>query len=127
MKTDEAFVVHSNTLIFIESKPNYSITFNNDVGVIGALDFNGSEMVFEGATEESAKVFFEFIARSFSNRLKEEFSAGQADMKEQIEKAVAAERERCAEAILLSGYITGGGYHDWVHKARAAIRAKGSE
>lgn len=65
-----------------DTKPNYNMTFNRDGIQVGALDFNGPEMVFTGNADESAKVFFDFIARSFKARLEQERSD---------------EREACAE------------------------------
>lgn len=53
------------------AKPNYNMTFSNADGVIGTLDFNGPEMVFTGKAEESAKVFFDWIAQCFAQRLAE--------------------------------------------------------
>jgi hypothetical protein len=63
-------------------KPNYNITFHNNVKEIGKLDFNGPALVFTGDAEESAKVFIDWIARSFHGRLEEERKA---------------EREACAK------------------------------
>lgn len=53
-------------------KPNYNITLHRDGKQIGALDFNGPEMTFTGDADESAKVFFDFIARTFKQRLEQE-------------------------------------------------------
>ena len=53
-------------------KPNYNVTFHNGERNIGRLDFNGGVMVFEGDAEESAQVFFDYLAERFANRLKEE-------------------------------------------------------
>ena len=53
---------------------------NNET--IGTLDFNGPEMVFTGNADESAKVFIDFVAERFSDRLKQEREA---------------EREACAK------------------------------
>lgn len=53
-------------------KPNYNITFHHEGKQIGALDFNGPEMTFSGDADESAKLFFDFIARSFKARLEQE-------------------------------------------------------
>ena len=53
-------------------KPNYDVTFHNGDRNIGRLDFNGDVMVFEGDAEESAKLFFDYLAERFANRLKEE-------------------------------------------------------
>ena len=63
-------------------KPNYNIAFHNNGQEIGKLDFNGPKMVFTGDAEESAKVFIDWIARSFAARLEEERKA---------------EREACAK------------------------------
>jgi hypothetical protein len=68
-------------------KPNYNISFhNNSEGgtgkEVGKLDFNGPKMVFTGDAEESAKVFIDWVARSFHGRLEEERKA---------------EREACAK------------------------------
>ena len=68
-------------------KPNYNITFHNnlDTGgtgkMVGRLDFNGPEMIFEGDAEESAKVFIDWIARAFKGRLEEEYNRGYSDAK----------------------------------------------
>lgn len=46
--------------------PNYNVCFySNTHKAIGKLDFNGPKMIFEGDAEESAKIFFDFIARNF--------------------------------------------------------------
>jgi hypothetical protein len=75
-------------------KPNYNIAFHNNGKEIGKLDFNGPAMVFTGDAEESAKVFIDWIARSFAGRLEEERKAAQpavpdamtsADIQEHIE------------------------------------------
>lgn len=66
----------------LDLKPNYNMTFHNGGKQVGALDFNGPEMTFTGDADESAKLFFDFIARSFKARL---------------EKERADEREACAK------------------------------
>ena len=80
-------------------KPNYKFIFHGTDSMgwasgpaIGSLDFNGPEMKFEGNADESAKVFFDFIAKSFKTRLEEERMA---------------EREACAkvcEELRYDGY-----------------------
>jgi len=57
------------------TRPNYNISFHNNGQEIGKLDFNGSALVFTGDAEESAKVFFDWIAQSFAGRLEEERKA----------------------------------------------------
>ena len=60
---------------FKDIKPSHNMTFHNGGKQVGVLDFNGPEMVFTGDADESAKVFFDFIARSFKARLEEERNA----------------------------------------------------
>ena len=68
---------------FTDIKPNHNMTFHNQDGKqVGTLDFNGPEMVFTGDADESAKVFFDFIAGWF---------------KERLEQERADEREACAK------------------------------
>ena len=70
---------------FTIPKQNYSISFHRagDNGFIveevGRLDFNGPALVFEGNAEESAKVFIDWVAKSFEGRLKEEYQRGYED------------------------------------------------
>ena len=59
-------------ITLLEMKPNYNMTFNRDGKQIGELNFNGPEMVFTGDADESAKVFFDWIAKSFKARLEQE-------------------------------------------------------
>lgn len=56
----------------LDLKPNYNMTFHNGGKQVGELDFNGPEMVFNGDMNESAKVFFDFIAQAFRARLEQE-------------------------------------------------------
>ena len=44
--------------------------------LVGSLDFNGSEMKFVGDADASAKVFFDFLAKHFYERLREEYKLG---------------------------------------------------
>lgn len=82
-------------------KPNYNMTFHRDVKQIGVLNFNGPEMTFTGDADESAKLFFDFIAKSFKERLEQE----RADEREQcaglcdrfVNRMMSA--EECAAAI----------------------------
>ena len=66
-------------------KPNYNLVFHRagDNGFIaeevGHLDFNGPALIFEGNAEESAKLFFDHIAKLFEARLKEEYQRGYED------------------------------------------------
>jgi hypothetical protein len=92
---------------FTEMKPNYNMTFNRDGKQIGVLDFNGPEMTFVGDADESAKVFFDFIAGWFKGRLEQEradernsWLAEMEAMERQVNiltDALAAEREECAQ------------------------------
>lgn len=55
-----------------EMKANHNITFHNGGKQVGVLDFNGPEMTFSGDMDESAKAFFDWIARAFKARLDQE-------------------------------------------------------
>jgi len=102
-------------LHFLDSKPNYNISFHNNGQEIGKLDFNGPALVFTGDAEESAKVFIDWIARSFAGRLEEERKA---------------EREACAkvcEAVAMGEYDTPEFWREGVaYTCAAAIRARGN-
>ena len=54
------------------SKISYDITFHDGSRNVGRLDFNGGVLKFEGQAEESAQVFFDYLAERFASRLKEE-------------------------------------------------------
>ncbi len=79
--TEQVTVPTGQLYAFGPLKPDYNITFHNNHDTSGAgkqvgrMDFNGPEMVFEGDAAESAKVFIDWIARSFHGRLEEERQA----------------------------------------------------
>jgi hypothetical protein len=102
-------------LSVLDLKPDYNISFHNNGQEIGKLDFNGSALVFTGDAEESAKVFIDWVARSFHGRLEEERKA---------------EREACAkvcEAVHTGEYDTPEFWREGVaYTCAAAIRARGN-
>jgi hypothetical protein len=51
--------------------PQRILTFSNESGEVGKLDFSGPEMKFTGKADESAEVFFNFVKAKFGNYLKE--------------------------------------------------------
>lgn len=56
--------------------PNHCVHFyNSDGKTVGALNFNGAELVFTGDADESAKIFIDCAAQWFSERLKQERKA----------------------------------------------------
>jgi hypothetical protein len=64
---------YGSVLINPDTLPNYNMTFNNKDGQqVGKLDFNGDTMKFSGNADESARVFFDWIAESFASRLLQE-------------------------------------------------------
>ncbi len=73
----------------LDLKPNYNMTFHNGGKQVGELDFNGPEMVFNGDMNESAKVFFDFIASAFKGRLEQE----RADEREAVAKWLEDEKD----------------------------------
>jgi len=69
--------------------PSHNITFHNGRKQVGVLDFNGPEMTFSGDMDESAKIFFEWIATSFKGRLEQERKAEReeiAQMCDEVDK-----------------------------------------
>ena len=74
-----------------KTKPNYKFFFHgiDSTGwasgpAVGSLDFKGPEMKFEGNADESAKVFFDYVARYFQERLKEEYQRGYEAAKKEM-------------------------------------------
>jgi hypothetical protein len=68
---------HSYQSGFHLPKKNSRITFNNADGVeIGAMDFNGAHLAFEGNADESAIVFMDAIGTVFQYRLQLEYNKG---------------------------------------------------
>jgi hypothetical protein len=63
---------------------NYSISFCNNHGTVGTLDFNGPQMKFEGNADESVDAFVRAFNNWFDGRLKQEREA---------------EREACAKFV----------------------------
>lgn len=72
-------------LAVLDTKPNHNITFQRDGTQIGVLDFNGPEMTFSGDMDESAKLFFDFIAKSFKARLDQERADERSSWPEEME------------------------------------------
>jgi hypothetical protein len=54
-------------------KPDFTLKFYKDYGnkEIGCLDFNCDKLKFEGDMEESAKIFMEYLLKSFNNKIEE--------------------------------------------------------
>lgn len=79
--TEQLSVPAGQALSIGNIKPDYNISFHNNTDtsgagkMVGKLDFNGPEMVFEGDAAESAKVFIDWIATAFKGRLEEERQA----------------------------------------------------
>jgi hypothetical protein len=86
---------YTGNISVADFKPNYNISFQNHAGEkVGTLDFNTGKLVFTGNAEESAKVFIDFIAKSFAKRLEEERRA---------------ERNKLAAWMIQFGFATGHG------------------
>lgn len=79
--TTEQLTMPTGQLQIADLKPNYNITFHNNINTSGAgkqvgrMDFNGPELVFTGDAAESAKVFIDWIAQAFRGRLQKERQA----------------------------------------------------
>ncbi len=94
------------------------MTFHRDGKQIGVLDFNGPEMTFVGDADESAKVFFDFIAGWFKARLDQE----RADEREACAKLVEPDEEHRRDASW--GYLGGTEGIELLDGMAAAIRAR---
>jgi hypothetical protein len=83
--------VPTGQLYALDTRPNYNITFHNNLNTldagkqVGKLYFNGPELVFEGDAAESAKVFIDLVARTFHGRLKEERDAGRQEAEAELD------------------------------------------
>lgn len=110
------------SMTFERTKLRYDIIFTNHAGEVGRLDFNGPEMVFTGKADESAKVFFDYIAQCFAERLK-------AGRDEAVERDAARYRWLRSEHAVSNGepFIgrqSGGTFSRWTEEhADAAIDA----
>lgn len=63
----------SDNMMLTSITPTYRMTFYRDnIEIVGTLDFSGPEMIFEGNATESAKIFFDWIAKALHGRLVEE-------------------------------------------------------
>ena len=82
------FYMPTGQLQVANFKPNYNLTFHRDGQEVGKFDFNGPEMIFEGDAAESAKVFVDFVARSFHGRLEEEREAGRKEARQEMQGRV---------------------------------------
>ena len=92
---------------FTEIKPNYNMSFHNGDKQVGALDFNGPEMTFTGDADESAKVFFDFIAGWFKGRLEQE----RADERELLSARIKELEHQAARYKVLRTWDLGGYDH----------------
>jgi hypothetical protein len=93
---------------------NYSISFCNNHGTVGKLDFNGPQMKFEGNADQSIDAFVRAFGHWFDGRLKQEReSEREACAKVCDERAAKApmgsdeqcEAEDCAKAIRARGEV----------------------
>ena len=80
------FSVPIGELKILNVTPNYNMTFHRGGKQIGVLDFNGPKMTFSGDMDESAKVFFDWIAKSFKGRLEQERNATLDEIATKIEQ-----------------------------------------
>ena len=72
----EGLLVPTSQLQLSNLKPNHNITFHNRDGEVARFDFNGPELKFTGNPDEGAKIFIDFAAKYFDQRLKEEYQRG---------------------------------------------------
>lgn len=102
--------VTTEKLYITNIKPNYNMQFYRDEKLVGTLDFNGPQMTFHGDMEDSAKIFFDYVAKSFAGRLEKE--------RQEEREACAKVCDEKAEQDKLSNYYK---------IAAKAIRARGEK
>ena len=105
------FAVPEGQLKIAEFKPNYNITFNNPNGEVARFDFNGPELKFTGKTDESAKIFIDWIATAFKGRLDEER---------------AKELEACCSLLEGMHAATDGNHNYYLHAANELRKLRGN-
>lgn len=101
--TTEQLVVPTSQLYTLSNlKPSHNITLSNAEGEVGRLDFNGPQLVFIGNADESAKVFLDWVAHYFDQRLKDERQA---------------ELDACCELLEGMHAATTGSHNYYLHAA----------
>jgi len=73
------YITSPSNLSISTIKPNYNMQFSKDGKTVGTLDWNGSEMTFSGDLAPSTRVFFDYLATCFQQRLKQEYTNGYQD------------------------------------------------
>lgn len=100
---ESSLLVPTSKLSIGDFKPNHIMSFHGPDGtVLGNLDFNGDALKFEGIAEESAKVLFDFAAKYFDQRLKDER---------------AKELEACCDLLEGMHAATDGNHNYYLHAA----------
>ena len=72
---EEMYLDTTGKLLINNFKPSYTIEMRHGTGEVSKLDFNGPKLIFTGDAEESAKVFFDYLAMIWEQRLQEEREA----------------------------------------------------
>lgn len=70
--TEQPDCISNEEIYSINTKQDYNLSFHNDNGLTGKLDFNGPSLIFIGNAEVSAKIFIDWLMVSFRTRLYEE-------------------------------------------------------
>lgn len=69
----------TNSLAVANILPSYNMCFSKDGVEVGKIDWNGPEMTFSGKLAPSARVFFDYLATCFAQRLTQEYNNGFQD------------------------------------------------
>ena len=69
----------NSNLSIVNIKPSYNMQFSKDNVEVGKIDWNGPEMIFSGKLAPSARVFFDYLAGCFAQRLTQEYNNGFQD------------------------------------------------
>ena len=82
---ESSLIVPTSSFAISAAKPNHNICLFNSEGEVCKLDFNGPELKFTGNPDDGAKVFLDFVSKYFDQRLKDEYSRGYNDAKQNKE------------------------------------------
>jgi len=107
-------------------KPDYTMTFGNDKGVVGKLDFNGPVMVFTGDVDESAKLFVDAVEKWFLGRIEKAYEDGfVAGMKKSQESKVTQLIEAQLNKLTKWAGLTDAEIWQWVKENTALTEESG--
>lgn len=82
---DTKLLMPTSQFKLADAKPNHNICFHNKDGEVARFDFNGPTLQFTGNAEEGALLFIDWATKIFDQRLKDEYTRGYEDAKQEKE------------------------------------------